>query len=58
MMNKTIFEDKWKLIRAQSTARWSLMADFDLHQAAKAEVYFSYFIREAAPEGFSALPDA
>jgi hypothetical protein len=23
----------------------------------KVDVYFSYFIREPAPEGFSALPD-
>ena len=44
MMNKTIFEDKWKLIRGQSTARWSLMADFDLSKVDKAEVKFDKFV--------------
>ena len=44
MINKTIFEDKWKLIRGQSTARWSLMADFDLIKVDKAEVKFDKFV--------------
>jgi hypothetical protein len=44
MINKTIFEDNWKLIRGQSTARWSLMADFDLSKVDKAEVKFDKFV--------------
>jgi hypothetical protein len=43
-MNKTIFEEKWKLIRSQSTARWSLMADFDLNKVDKAEDKYDKFI--------------
>ena len=43
-MNKTMFEEKWKLIRGQSTARWSLMADFDLVKVDKAEVKFDKFV--------------
>jgi hypothetical protein len=43
-MNKTIFEEKWKLIRSQSTARWSLMADFDLSKVDKAEDKYDKFI--------------
>lgn len=43
-MNKTIFEDKWKLIRSQSTTRWSLMADYDLIKVDKAEVKFDKFV--------------
>jgi len=44
MMNKTIFEDKWKLIRTQISTRWSLMADFDLSKVDKAEVKFDKFV--------------
>ena len=44
MINKTIFGDKWKLIRGQSTARWSLMGDFDLSKVDKAEVKFDKFV--------------
>jgi len=44
MINKTIFEENWKLIRGQSTTRWSLMADFDLHKVDKAEVKFDKFV--------------
>jgi hypothetical protein len=44
MINKTIFEDNWKLIRGQSTARWSLIADYDLHKVDKAEVKFDKFV--------------
>jgi len=32
-----IFEEKWKVIRSQSTARWSLMGDFDLNKVDKTE---------------------
>jgi len=44
MMNKTIFEENWKLIRAHSTERWSLMADYDLNKVDKADVKFDKFV--------------
>ena len=44
MMNKTIFEENWKLIRPQATERWSLMADYDLNKVDKAEVKFDKFV--------------
>ena len=43
-MNKTIFEEKWKQIRSQSTAWWSLMAEHDLSKVDKAEVKFDKFV--------------
>ena len=43
-MNKTIFEEKWKLIRGQSTARWHLMAEHDLVKVDKADVKFDKFV--------------
>ncbi|HLO16897.1 MAG TPA: hypothetical protein VK206_18830 [Anaerolineales bacterium] len=44
MINKTIFEENWKLIRTQATSRWSLMADYDLSKVDKAEVKFDKFV--------------
>jgi len=44
MINKTIFEEKWKVIRRQSTGWWSLMADHDLDKVEKAEVKFDKFV--------------
>jgi hypothetical protein len=44
MMNKTIFEEKWKTIRGLSTARWSLMADFDLKKVDKADDKYDKFV--------------
>ncbi|MBI3163010.1 MAG: CsbD family protein [Chloroflexi bacterium] len=43
-MNKTIFEEKWNLIRGESTSWWSLMADHDLNKVDKAEVKFDKFV--------------
>ncbi len=43
-MNKTIFEEKWKLIRSQSTAWWGLMADYDLNKVDKAEIKFDKYV--------------
>ena len=43
-LNKVIFEENWKVIRTQSTARWSLMADLDLNKVDKAEVKFDKFV--------------
>ncbi len=44
IINKSIFEDNWKLIRAQATERWSLMADYDLNKVDKADVKLDKFI--------------
>jgi len=44
IMNKTICEEKWNVIRGQATARWSLMADYDLNKVDKAEVKFDKFV--------------
>ncbi|HLA08648.1 MAG TPA: hypothetical protein VJ022_14480 [Anaerolineales bacterium] len=44
MMNKAMFEDKWKMIRAQSTGWWSLMAEYDLNKVDKADVKFDKFV--------------
>jgi len=44
IINKTIFEEKWKEIREQSTLRWSLMSDHDLDKVEKAEVKFDKFV--------------
>ena len=44
VMNKLTFEEKWKVIRGQSTARWSLIADFDLNKVDKAEDKYHRFV--------------
>jgi hypothetical protein len=44
MINKAMFEEKWKVIRGQSTARWSLMADFDLLKVDKADDKYDRFV--------------
>jgi hypothetical protein len=44
MMNKAIFEEKWKLIRSQSTGWWSLMAEYDLNKVDKADVKFDKYV--------------
>ena len=43
-MNKTIFEENWKVIRPETTARWSLMADFDLLKVDKADDKYDRFV--------------
>jgi len=43
-INKMMFEEKWKVIRSQSTARWSLMADFDLNKVDKAQDKYHRFV--------------
>ena len=43
-MNKSLFEEKWKLIRGQINARWSLMVEYDLAKVDKAEVKFDKFV--------------
>jgi hypothetical protein len=42
-INKTIFEENWKAIRSQSTARWNLMAEHDLVKVDKAEDKYNKF---------------
>jgi hypothetical protein len=43
-MNKELFDDKWKQIRSQTTAWWSLMSDDDLVKVDKAEVKFDKYV--------------
>ena len=40
IVNKTIFEEKWSVIRSLITAKWSLMVEYDLNKVDKAEVKF------------------
>ena len=44
MMNKSLFEEKWTLIRGQINAKWSLMVEYDLAKVDKAEVKFDKFV--------------
>jgi hypothetical protein len=43
-MNKSLFEEKWKLIRGEINARWSLMVEYDLAKVDKAEVKYDKFV--------------
>ncbi|MBC7878965.1 MAG: hypothetical protein H7Y59_17475 [Anaerolineales bacterium] len=43
-MNKTLFEEKWTVIRGQINAKWSLMVEYDLLKVDKAEVKFDKFV--------------
>ena len=42
-MNKSLFEEKWPLIRGQVNARWSLMVEYDLVKVDKAEAMYDKF---------------
>ena len=44
VINKAIFEENWKLVRAGATERWSLMADYDLIKVDKADVKLDKFV--------------
>jgi glycine cleavage system pyridoxal-binding protein P len=44
IVNKTIFEEKWSVIRTLLTAKWSLMVEYDLNKVDKAEVKFDKFV--------------
>ena len=44
MMNKALFEEKWKLIRGQINTKWGLMVEYDLIKVDKAEVKFDKFV--------------
>jgi hypothetical protein len=43
MINKAVFEEKWKVIRSQATGWWGLMVEFDLVKVDKADVKFDKF---------------
>ncbi len=43
-MNKVIFDEKWKVIRSQSTVRWGLMGEFDLNKVDKAKNKYDRFV--------------
>jgi hypothetical protein len=43
IMTKKLFEEKWDVIRSQSTGWWSLMAEYDLNKVDKAEVKFDKY---------------
>jgi hypothetical protein len=43
-MNKDLFESKWKQIRGETTAWWSLMKDYDLIKVDKAVVKFDKYV--------------
>jgi hypothetical protein len=43
-MNKNLFESKWKQIRSQTTAWWSLMSDLDLVKVDKADSKFDKYV--------------
>jgi hypothetical protein len=44
MMNKTIFEENWGVIRGQLNGKWSLMVEYDLNKVDKADVKFDKFV--------------
>ena len=43
-MNKNLFESKWKQIRSQSTAWWTLMSEYDLNKVDKADVKLDKYV--------------
>ena len=43
-MNRELFESKWKQIRSQTTAWWSLMGDQDLLKVDKAEAKLDKYV--------------
>ena len=42
--NKELFESKWRQIRGQSAAWWSLMSDYDLIKVDKATVKLDKYV--------------
>ena len=44
IMNKAMFEERWKVIRVQSAEWWDLMAEHDLLKVDKADVKFDKFV--------------
>jgi hypothetical protein len=44
IVNKDVFENKWKQIRAQSKVWWSLITDDDLNKVEKAPMKFDKYV--------------
>jgi hypothetical protein len=44
MMNKTVFEENWVVIRTLLHDRWDLMVEYDLLKVDKADVKFDKFV--------------
>jgi hypothetical protein len=44
VLNKKLFESKWKQIRNQSTGWWTLMSEYDLNKVDKADVKFDKYV--------------
>jgi hypothetical protein len=44
VLNKNLFESKWKQIRNQSTGWWTLMSEYDLNKVDKADVKFDKYV--------------
>lgn len=43
-MNKMSFDEEWVAIRPETTARWSLIGDFDLNRVDKSEGKFDKIV--------------
>lgn len=43
-IDKKIFDQNWKVIRSQSTARWNLMGEYDLVKVDKTDKKFDKFL--------------
>jgi hypothetical protein len=43
-LNKNLFESKWKQIRSQTEAWWSLMSEYDLNKVDNADVKFDKYV--------------
>jgi hypothetical protein len=43
-LNKKLFENKWKQIRSQTTAWWTLMSEYDLKKVDKADVKLDKYV--------------
>jgi len=44
VLNKNMFESKWKQIRSHSTAWWTLMSEYDLNKVDKADVKLDKYV--------------
>lgn len=44
MMNRSLFEEKWKVLRGEVNTRWGLMVEYDLIKVDKAEPKFDKFV--------------
>ena len=44
ILNKNMFESKWKQIRRHSTAWWTLISEYDLNKVDKADVKLDKYV--------------